>query len=253
MNLEKLILEETAYRDLEPGAKEFSCSMFGQSPLQRALRIKHGNMPSHFGVNTIGSLVHLAIEHIFTNMGRNIDPEKSARVDLDNGWTLTGTADIIDHTGRVIYDIKNVKKYRVVKLKEACQSADPGSDDYVLQLNAYRYLFNLDYSMVVAAMSCDAGFNFKTKVIDPVYQEIDIPVLDDIEERIYAAIEATEEVLEYLSSHSTLKLKKHPSWCDTWPRKSYGPVRCANYCDYKSVCPAYNPNSAESVSKMWEF
>ena len=249
MNLERFILEGTQYGgDKEAGRMALSASQLDDDILRIYLRHRYGVMPSEkITMATIGTLVHKGLECLLEE-NRKIGSEVELEADMPNGWKLTGTADIVDHWNHVIYDVKVIKKYRVTKLKE--QGAD---DPYAWQLNAYRYMIEkesgIDYDIKVAALSPDAGFDFKRAEEIPVLQIVDVPRI-------------ANEILEEKFSRQVFELMNHiesgttPERCtDTWPRRVGGktiPVRCTIYCDFKNVCPRYQPKD-ETVVASWGF
>ena len=241
--IEKIILDGTQYGgNSEPGIKALSASSLNAPVLQNWLRWKHGVLPEDkIKVTNMGSLIHLAIEHLIKKHNAREDewdimPEVHLEFPMDNGWDLTGTADIIDYKEGVIYDIKNIKKYRVTKLRE-----QGTKDDYAIQLNAYRFLNKMktgeDFEMKVFAMSFDGGMDFRSGVDTPVLQIVDVPYIPD--EEIIALFNDQVQKLEYHINEDMV-----PDQCDTWVRKIRGksvPARCLLYCSYSSVCPQYDP------------
>ena len=252
-DFKQILLDNTEYGgETAPGSKAVSASQFNAPLLQRWLRYKYGVPKSEeIGVNTIGSLVHLAIEGIIGKLGSSVNAEVSMEKEFPNGWKLTGTADIIDRRASIIYDIKMIKKYRTVKLKEAIKKNAYWQDDYIVQLNILRYLAEWDtvktYDMRVMALQPDAGFDFKTGMDIPVYEEIEIPRINDheIEEKFHRLI---NELLLFLNAD------KVPEKCeDVWPRKVKGTtiaVRCKTYCSYRDLCPRYNVNPLTAANAM---
>lgn len=243
MKWSEVILAATQYGgNTEPGQKSISASSITKPVLIRWLQWKYGVIPQKtVSMATIGSLVHKAIEHIVINMGTNIEPEKECKLDLGDDWFLTGTADIVNHIDKEIIDLKIVKTYRVKKLQEAIKSGNLESDDYIVQLNAYRQMIDPDYKMRVMALSPDAGYDFKKKTVVPTFQMIDVPEMD----AIGIARKAVAELRQYIDTDTT------PSMCDdVWPRKGVGPVRCMIYCNYNEVCPYYKPSLSQQMKSI---
>ena len=243
MDLKQFILDITQYGgNQEKEVKAISASQIDTDVLQLWLRYKHGVLPSKdISQAEIGTLGHKGVESEILDrlIATDVVPEVELEYEMKNDWKLTGTADIVDYECRVIYDLKFIKKYRVEKLQKAIEK-DPESDTYIWQMNVYRYLLKKmtgqRFRMVVASLSCDGGFNFRKGIKEPVYQEIDIPILDDgiIESQFNTQVGLMENYLN--------KDKIPPVCDDVWPRKVAGttvPVRCLQYCSYKEVCPRY--------------
>ena len=249
IDIENILLKATEYHDLEPneGKKIISASSFSSSPLQRALRARYGvQEQKHIEVNTIGSLLHLAIQDLLKDKDE-ISCEYRLETKLENGWTLTGRADVIDWQDNVVIDIKNVKRYAVDKLKDSMYDFNINSP-YILQLNAYRYMlekkFDTSFDMKIWSFSCDGDNADKGWV----FEEIPI-IFADIEAKINMLIDDTEWALEILDlpakEKKDIKTNKVKSpngekLCDTWLRRGQVPMRCAKYCGYKEVCPFYH-------------
>lgn len=248
MNWEKFLLDMTKYEGpaVVPHSKTISASQITAPLLQRWLAWNHG-VPeqNEIGVNTIGSLVHKAIEYSVIKLGENIEAEKECELELENGWKLTGTADIVDHINKEIIDIKMVKQYRIEKLVKAATGSIPWEDEYIIQLNAYREMIGSDYRMSVMALSPDAGYDHKKKTVTKPFRMVKIPNIGQLS--IEKAFEATNELQEWIDIGET------PPRCpDVWERKGIGPMRCMIYCNYKEVCPYFKPSNNQ-IMKSWGF
>jgi len=245
MDMKKLILESTQYSgNSDKEIKALSASQLNDDVLRLWLRYKYGVVENdEISMATIGTLVHKGIECIIkeraaTEDNFNIQSEVDLKMNFENTeWMLTGTADIVDFEERIVYDIKTIKKYRVSKLKNEMMS-----DDYTIQLNAYRMMLENTigdrFKMAVLALSPDGGFSARTGNTEQTFEEIEI---ERIENSVISGMFIDKvKLLEYY-----IEANEVPQKCeDVWIRKVKGkaiPLRCQQYCSYNSICPYYNP------------
>lgn len=95
-----------------------------------------------------GTLIHSIVDKSKTKeiikAGWLIEHHMELPVKTKSGeWTLSGTADSIDRTNRILYDIKTLQEYAVEKLIKGTNAGTWSNhipDQYVKQLNLYRYL-----------------------------------------------------------------------------------------------------------------
>lgn len=229
-------LKKTRYTgNKEPGRRVFSGSMLGNDPLINYLKFKHGsNDDTEFGANTLGSVFHLGAEEVFKEEP-NTDTEFSLSRKLDNGWTISGSIDLILHDYKKIVDwklttattIKNVNKER-------------RRNNYVLQLGVYKYLmYHATKEVYETALGvADKGFShFKDNKNDQL-ELMDLATfdVDEIEAMLY---EKTNELDEYI------KLDQEPPRCKNLfvyaPRGQRAiKMRCRHYCDNNMHCSHFN-------------
>jgi hypothetical protein len=241
-DIEKIILDATQYSgNSTPGIKAISASQLGSDPQQALLRYKYGvRKNKEFGQNTLGSLIHLAFEHIFSKKD-NFVVEYDVRKPMYKEWIMSGSIDLFDRENKIIYDIKVSKDYTKKKILEEFDH------QYIIQLSAYKYMLEYcdnisDVKTKLIFISKDAGFNARTAEETPTLEIMDIEPLEesyihDLFVNMVDFIEAGEE-----------------QQCeDLWFRKIGGktiPMRCEKYCDYKDVCKQYNPKPT-STMQLW--
>lgn len=246
MNIEKMvidtILEKTQYQgNTKPGVKAISASDFGNDLLQIFLRYKYG-VPDkiEIGQDTLGTVVHFGMEQMFEDIA---DAEVSMELEMENGWRLTGTADIV--FDNAICDIKVTKNYTIEKVEQ-----EP-NHQYIWQLNVYRYLYeklhNKTMDLYLIAFLKDGGYDFRKIESKPSLRIVQIPYKsnEEIEKKFYEITKALEHYEEIGS--------EPPQCTDLWFRKVKGkaiPVRCMQYCRYNDKCKYFNPNP-NTIMEMW--
>ena len=234
--IEEILIKETQYKgNNEPNVKQISASDFGSDLLQIYLRYKHGVPQNNkFTQSTLGSLVHKGIEEILKQY-KDFETEKDVIVKFSNGWSLSGSIDIVDNTDKVIYDVKVTKQYTVESLKK-----EP-KHHYIQQLSVYRYLIKeltgVDYKVkLIAILKDGTDFDFRNGGSKPHIKVIDLEPMsyEEVENKF-------NEIVSKLEQYD--KLGEYPEQCnELWIRKFKGkPLRtkCEIYCAYKDVCPYF--------------
>jgi hypothetical protein len=250
-NMEKLILDGTQYGGLKkPEGKSLSASQLNDEPLLVWLRYKYGVRPTEkITMATIGTLVHGGMEAIIKNGANRLEAEVELAKKMPCGWTLRGTADIVDRKDKIVYDIKVIKKYRIEKFEQN------GIDDpYTWQLNAYRYLLKQsgsEYDMRLLTLSPDAGLDYKTGIVVPTMRLVPVPYINDadIEEKFRSQVEALKEAIE--NDKPPKKCQDLTSWI-RYVNKKKVQTKCLYYCDYRDICPRINEKD-ENVLSAWGF
>jgi len=244
----KKIIEKTQYQgNNKPNIKQITASQFGDDLLQIWLRYKYGVIPNDkFTQSTIGSLVHIGIQELIKSEPE-IEIEKDVLVKFSNGWSLSGSIDIVDNKEKVIYDIKVTKQYTVKQLKKEQKH------HYIWQLSVYRYLMKeltgIDYNTKLLAILKDGSdYNIKEGNATPHYEIIDLEPIsyEEIKRRF-------NEIVNQLESYD--KLGSYPEQCkDLWIRKFKNgntiKMKCEVYCSYKYVCPYYKQNKRRDNIKF---
>ncbi len=232
----QLFLKATRYTgNTEPDVKQFSASMLGNDPLQNYLKFKHGSPPEkEFTAATFGSVFHLGAELAFKDTP-NADVETSMKVKLQNGWTISGSVDLILHEHKQIIDWKTTTGTAIAKVKT--EGRDGG---YALQLAVYKYLlyktqgkiYNTSLGMI------DKSFSyFKTNKNDQLtFIEVETYTPEEIEQKL---LNATNELQHFIDMDIS-----PPQCAELWFLKRKGQpavkMRCRHYCDQNINCPHYN-------------
>lgn len=214
MNIERLIKDRTKYkREASVGEKILSASDIGNDSWMVALKIKYGVIEKDIDQTTIGTLLHLGLETIFT------PPERKER--KFNDWTITGLADYIDEKESTVYDFKLTKSYTGKKIKERLNS-----HHYTVQLNVYRWLYEVR-NMKLVMFYKDGGYDYKKDRDIPQFEIIDIPIID-IEAIINGKIKMVERYM-----------KEELGRCEELYERGDKPIRCIKYCSVNEFCPYY--------------
>ena len=246
----ELIAEAGSKYIPSPIEKSISASQLGNDLLQLYLAKTTTQEEEVFeiGQAELGSIFHLGMEAAAYDMMQDPDSniafiEKQLKLELSNGWTITGTADLITKTGDqyTIYDYKLTKLYSGKIIKDAIRKNQPNG--YITQLNAYRLMFDYGINQDSSAM---LSMFYKDQNIlknDVAYEEIQVPVLNGIEQ---TAVDITNKLQEHIDN------KTVPEICsDLWWRKIKNtsvPTRCDNYCSVKNSCPYYKKHNSSPHS-----
>jgi len=243
MSIIDILINETNYggnKDKEN--KAISCSQLGSDPQECLMRYKHGVIDENkFGQNSIGSLVHMAIESIFKHRD-DFKTELALSMPIYEDWLLTGTMDLFDVKNNTVYDIKVSKTYTLQKLKEEPRH------NYKLQVNGYRMLLEdngyKDVQMKILFINKEGGFNARKNEDIPSIEIVDVEYAEN------GYIE--DMVKEYVNF---IQMGKEKKCDDVWVRNVKGksmPMKCFKYCSYNNLCTQYNPKP-ETVVKAWDF
>ena len=139
-DFEALLLLGTEYSGTaKPGDKVLSASSIGKELYYNILQVKHGKLANqkHYGANTTGSIYQLGLDALiaqYAEPGRYTTAERY-KLDLGNGWIVSGEYDIIDHKYKIIIDGKVLSdsSYKKVVLNDI-------NHDYNLQVATYNML-----------------------------------------------------------------------------------------------------------------
>ena len=228
-DLEKSILGLTKYTPVE--GKRISASEMGSDMLQLYYRRKHTVEPTDVGQNTIGSLVHLGLEHL------DIDSEvKISKIIPGTDIVATATVDAILEDS--IIDYKTSKVYAVSMLRTAIKKLDY-SHNYIMQLNHIAWILDYpDKKYYCVFFNKDAGMDFKSGKIKPTYEIVEVPIMEPAE--YLALVQAKAKELYIFVDED-----REPPICkDLWIRKIAGvatPMKCLAYCDYSKICSKFKP------------
>ncbi len=209
--------------------------MLGNDMLQNFLKLKHGSQDSKaFGANTFGSVYHIGAEEIFKNQP-GCETELSLKTILDNGWTISGSLDLVLHDYQIILDHKTTTSSSIAKVK-----SEGRTHSYALQLGVYKYLLkkekDLDYSGALGFV--DKTFShFKTNKFNQL-ELMKVPTYshDEIEEKLYTA---TNTLDEYLNLDEYPPQCKNLFWYKPQGARVKMKLRCIHYCDNNMHCPYY--------------
>jgi len=266
-DLKNLIVEGTKYVSGFVNKDDdyvISASMVANDPLQNYLAIVHGKgTETEITDATLGSVFHLGMEQLVKDKMKTDATIYGAEVamhhKLDNGWILSGTADLIVEPtphNYEIHDYKLTKKY-TRKMTEK----DIHTSGYTKQLHVLDALFRrdttLDRTMIDGDIELHCDFFLKDTVAvnhENVFQPLIIPNKVGTEEMNSADVLFAEVVEITNSLQSYLESGTIPPVCtDRWPRNVKGKVissRCEFYCSHKAVCPHYNPDPRKIVDHL---
>lgn len=237
MDLLKTLLEYDFY-DKYP-EKHISASSFSKEPLEIWFGLQDIEIENKLSAATIGSLVHLGLEKVI----KQTDEFKDGKLIVEqrivkehDGWTITGTPDLIDYENGILYDYKTGKNYSKKMLEK-----EGKYHSYAIQLAIYKWLIGEEF---------DAKILWLMKDSSAPKREPDI-LLQDVETMDFNEISAfiTEKIkmIEAYGDNMPDKCK------DLWPRKINKVLvntKCKFYCSYNKVCPHYRSNPVEA-SSVW--
>jgi hypothetical protein len=263
--MKDIILNELKY-DREPMSARLSASMINDDLFHQLMVIKHGALNADISQATIGSIFHKGMETIFKN--QNISNEVKLEPIKYSGFEITGTADLVDFNSNTVYDVKLIKhsKYAGGKSFKGLKDKTNGEDDdYFIQLNIYRYLLEKEYgkpfNMKLLLFFKDGGWDYRAKQAIPNFKTLEVPKIDNSKIESYIA-NTIEHLLDYIDFNENGSIKEvhldramvgYAKEC----QEKYGfittksgqkkPSRCALYCEYNTVCKAYNSSNDEQM------
>jgi hypothetical protein len=236
--------------------KVFSASMLGDEPLKNYLRYKHGTQQKQqLDATTLGSLYQLGIDTAVEKWNARMQYEHKDKdlkqyeyalrmtYILPNGWTVSGEIDQYDTINNVIFDNKlsNETTFKAIE-KEGKRH------HYALQLAVYKWLLiknNITEEEPVCsiALGNKSYSHYKTNKCETI-EIFEVPTLS-IQDTELLLIEKTNELQTYIDMDTC---PEKPVVNKLMPYKKKGSPRatlmkCEYYCDYKDLCPHYQPNN----------
>ena len=236
--IEDTLVKAAAYSgNMDAKKKEISASQLGNDDLQIYLKYMNGGKDSNeFGANTFGSIYHLGAEEAFKDIP-NSETEVSMRYKLSNGWTLTGTVDLLLHAFKIIADHKTTTSGSI-----ASTVKDGRNGGYALQMGAYKLLLkknhNLDDYTAILPMVDKSFSHFKPNKYDQLtFVEAETYSIEDIEQM---AIDKTNKIQEYIDFEIVPPVCKNRFPFKPRGSKTTKPMRCLHYCDQADNCKHFN-------------
>lgn len=222
--------------------KHISASSFPNETLEIWFGIHGYEREEKLSDATLGSLVHLGMERIFTeenyktDMRYIIEQRYASTID---GMLVSGSPDLIDTKDKIIYDYKTSKNYSKKMLAK-----EGKYHRYAIQLAIYKWLISPtlgeDYTCKILWIMKDSSAPKGEPVF--VEQEIEIMTMSEIQDYM-------SEKIKVLNAYDKDNM---PSKCkDLWTRninKSLVNTKCHYYCSYKKVCPHFKSSTKESIA-----
>jgi hypothetical protein len=212
---------------LEPGVKSISASSLDQSDYYLWNRYVFGDVSQpEFDASTLGSVFQLGCDKIFED-DNDYEVATRRKLDLGNGWFLSGEIDLLEHSTSTIYDFKVLSGAGYKNVESS----------YIINMSVYRALFPEIENYKLFAIN-KAG----SKVKGIIYNIIDVTqFLIEPAEIINQARIKTNKLEEIFDKYSKLGIEPEKD-CDVFAfgkDKQGNPNRCEHYCNFKEVCPAY--------------
>jgi hypothetical protein len=195
--------------------------------------------------STVGTLMHMGLEQVFKSHQDYI-VEKKLSAELDNGWKLTGSIDVINPDDGYLIDWKHIELDRILEdIKKNGKYAG-----YALQMGVFKALAQLEYNK---------PFKAYLGVFDPTQSYFAKDTPEDVfsltevktfqpEEMLEIATEKTDKLNEYID------LNTEPPQCENllWSRKhgKARPMKCKRYCNVSDNCgyaEKFKPKNPSSV------
>lgn len=219
------IKKTTSYTcSIKPDDKSLSASSFNLEPQQLVLRYKYGNIEPEwtFNESVFGSIEHLGFESIFKNNPRYECEAKG--IAIINGWTITGSVDLLDKKFKSIYDWKilNSNSFKKAINKES----------YIANMSIYRLLFP-EYNNTFLFAINKSGKSSNKSFYDIV----------DVSDSIWSPDKTKDHIVDLTTNIEQWLIKpKIIPECKVWQfgrTKQGRPAKCELYCSWKDVCPVY--------------
>jgi hypothetical protein len=255
----QLLVTQTQYSgNSKAGQKIFSVSSLGGELLQHWLSYKYGKKDkSAYGANTIGTIYQLGADSAVQKFNVTSSPKetwtitkgiddgehgslvfryqsayRTTRV-LENGWTISGEMDHIDHKLKVIIDNKVISGSAY---KDVMKNLPDNS--YNLQLAGYQWLLEPTYGRYEGLLSIvnKGGAAIRNDIYTTLH--LDTHPSDIIGDAFLAETNALQFYIDN---------DMPPPQCDIFKfgKTKDIPNRCALYCDHNHHCPSYSPFKRE--------
>lgn len=235
------LLESHKWYDNEFSYMEnhISASSFANETLELWLDKYGYEREEKLGDNTVGSLVHIAMEKIISDL---CDPqlvcEKRFSKNFE-GHIISGSMDLVDYSTRTIYDYKTAKNYsRKMLTKEGKHHR------YAIQLAVYNWLLTDKNESPFTCKIFWIMKDSKAAEREPTFVEEEIEIMSREEIEAY--------MLDKIITLAHYNKDVVPDKCkDLWPRKVKNAVidtKCEFYCGFKKSCPRYKTTALKQIA-----
>lgn len=216
-----------------------SASSFANETLELWLDREGYDREEKLGDNTVGSLVHIAMEKLVTDL---CDPQLVCEKRFDKaigGYLVSGSMDLIDYSTRTIYDYKTAKNYsRKMLAKEG------KNHRYAIQMAIYNWLLTNENESNFTCKIFWIMKDSKAAEREPVFVEEEIEIMSREEIEAY--------MLEKIAVLDAYDSKTIPDKCsDLWTRKVKSALidtKCEFYCGFKKTCPKYKTTAVKQIA-----
>lgn len=247
-DFEALLLLGTEYSGTaKPGDKVLSASSIGKELYYNILQVKHGKLANqkHYGANTTGSIYQLGLDALieqYAEPDRYTTAERY-KLDLGNGWVVSGEYDIIDHKYKIIIDGKVLSdsSYKKVVMNNI-------NHDYNLQVATYNMLeFHKTGNIYSGALHIVNKGGSPSK--DNVMKNMEL-FMHDIDTIKQMFIDRSEKIQFHLDNNTMPTEQDETCNIFAYGKSNGSASRCLSYCDYNKVCPRYNSNTPYYASSQ---
>ena len=231
----------------KPGDKVLSASSIGKELYYNILQVKHGKLANqkHYGANTTGSIYQLGLDALIAQYA---EPDRYTtaeryKLDLGNGWVVSGEYDIIDHKYKIIIDGKVLSdlSYKKVVLNDI-------NHDYNLQVATYNMLeFYKTGDTYSGALHIVNKGGSPSK--DNVMKNMEL-FMHDVDTINQMFIERSEKIQFHLDNNTMPTDQDEMCNIFAYGKSNGSANRCLSYCDYNKVCPRYNNNTPYFASSQ---
>lgn len=247
-DFEALLLLGTEYSGTaKPGDKVLSASSIGKELYFNILQVKHGKLANqkHYGANTTGSIYQLGLDALiaqYAEQDRYTTAERY-KLDLGNGWVVSGEYDIIDHKYKMIIDGKVLSdsSYKKVVLNDI-------NHDYNLQVATYNMLeFHKTGNIYSGALHIVNKGGSPSK--DNVMKNMEL-FMHDVDTIKQMFIDRSEKIQFHLDNNTMPTDQDEMCNIFAYGKSNGSANRCLSYCDYNKVCPRCNNNTPYYASSQ---
>jgi len=247
-NITKHITDALSYSGSRGKDKVISASGLGSDTLKLFLKAKYGLDESNgeFMQSHLGTLVHNALETIFTDKNGYKAEKRLMLQNYYRDWSLSGEPDLVIEKKVLGENIRVIVDWKTYKLNKLELIKDPESKEHrelAIQLGVYALLtdkkskrYNSKVETYVAVFVKDATrFGYEPSE-DLVYVKINHLPEDEIYELFKNKV---DELEEYLSKN------ENPPECEFlgWSARQRGAKKekliCKHFCGVASNCPYY--------------
>ena len=225
-------------------AKHVSASQIGGDLLPIWLsKTAKRDVNNRIGLAYIGSAFHLGMEEALNDkMDERYDTEVVAKRVLPNGWTITGTADVIDTEKENIHDYKTTGNSGY---KQKRKDAKDVKSQFSVQGSCLLYVNNFKGQFYGEVFIRDWKPWHKDHPAN-AYQQLPVDTMCHNQTEVYL-VQKTDKLQGYIERDEA------PPECDDVMWMVYEgnriKLKCEYYCDFKNSCPHYKKNTNHLAAK----
>ena len=198
---------------------------------------------NRIGLAYLGSAFHLGMEEALNDkMDERYDTEVAAKRVLPNGWTITGTADVVDREKENIHDYKTTGNSGY---KQKRKDAKDVKSQFSVQGSCLMYVNNFKGQFYAEVFIRDWKPWHKDHPAS-AYQQLPVDTMCHNQTEVYL-VQKTDELQGYIDRNEAPPECENVMWMVYEGNRIK--LKCEYYCDYKDSCPHYKKNTNHLAAK----